>query len=56
MCLQAEMVFPEVLQNAVLSNGDHHILLAAKYLQDVKYKSDARTRVVCHHTSAHMTL
>lgn len=56
MCLQAEMFFPEVLRDAVLSKADHHILLAAKYLQDVKYKSDARTRVVRHHTPAHMTL
>ena len=46
--LQAEMVFPEMLRDAALSRGDHHILLAAKYMQDVKYRSDSRNRVVCH--------
>ncbi len=42
------MIFPEMLQDAALSRGDHHILLAAKYMQDVKYRSDSRNRVVCH--------
>ena len=46
--LQAEMVFPEMLQDAALSRGDHHILLAAKYMQDVKFRSDSRNRVVRH--------
>ncbi len=41
------MVFPEMLQDAALSRGDHHILLAAKYMQDVKFRSDSQNRVVC---------
>ena len=44
--LQAEMVFPELMRDAVVSKGDHQILLAAKYMQEVKYKSDSRVRVV----------
>ena len=40
------MVFPELMRDAVVSKGDHQILLAAKYMQEVKYKSDSRVRVV----------
>ena len=47
------MVFPEMLRDAALSRGDHHILLAAKYMQDVKYRGDSQNRVVRHpHTAA----
>ena len=40
------MVFPELMRDAVVSKGDHQILLAAKFMQEVKYKSDSRVRVV----------
>ena len=40
------MVFPELMRDAVVSRGDHQILLAAKYMQEVKYKIDSRVRVV----------
>ncbi len=45
-CRQS-MCLPEMLQDAALSRADHQLLVAAKYMQDFKFRSDQRNRVVC---------